>query len=575
MPNSIKGLILLGSSITLLIIFQFWSHITSLEIKQEVIESNTLQNLKMSIESKRIPCTQGIKTNVPVRLHNIDEAVTYKFSNSNHQHPINLSYHLIKDQKVFLFDGLRSPLNLDLAPKQGTIVYAIVQCPEEIGPYEIEFDLVQEGITWFSQIEFQTVKVKLEVNSLNLTSRVKALYFQNSDLMGTIEKKALEVLIKNKCEFMVSPGIKITGFCAGTAYPQIWIRDTYYISQIHSKYFSSDTIDLKPLLEFFLIKQNDDGSVPDWISSSGTSGKNTVSSDQEAYLILTAALIVLDSDNKDWLNHEVNGMPIIKRLNNTIEFIFTNKLSSKKSCITRGHTADWGDVSHEFSDHQAAKIHPNSIKTCGIYDQSLYIKALDALITLNTKANTSPLTIFKFKTYRNTLINFVQEHLWQPQKGFFRIHTHLSTLEHPFNEDETYAMVGNLMAIEAGILSEKLAKRSISTLLKLKSMYNCTTISTTLYPAYPDNFFKHPILQKKGSYQNGGQWDWLGAYLLPTLTKYIGLDQTKELLLEILNQEQIGEFYEWRACSGTPGGSPHYSGGAASILHAMHHLFKD
>jgi hypothetical protein len=64
---------------------------------------------------------------------------------------INLAYHLTNAAgNVVVWDGLRSPLSADVQPGSSLPVAAVVKVPLTPGTYTITFDLVQEGVTWFS-----------------------------------------------------------------------------------------------------------------------------------------------------------------------------------------------------------------------------------------------------------------------------------------------------------------------------------------------------------------------------------------------------------------------------------------
>jgi hypothetical protein len=65
---------------------------------------------------------------------------------------IVLAYHLYhagSDQAV-VFDGARTLLPRDLAPGDSVELDADVMAPKERGKYEVQFDLVQEGVAWFA-----------------------------------------------------------------------------------------------------------------------------------------------------------------------------------------------------------------------------------------------------------------------------------------------------------------------------------------------------------------------------------------------------------------------------------------
>src|SRR5262249_46185261 len=66
-------------------------------------------------------------------------------------HPFALSYHLEDaDGTSVTYDGPRTPLPLDLAPGNAIDLQAQIVAPRSQGSYVIEWDAVQETVTWFS-----------------------------------------------------------------------------------------------------------------------------------------------------------------------------------------------------------------------------------------------------------------------------------------------------------------------------------------------------------------------------------------------------------------------------------------
>ena len=89
----------------------------------------------------------GEAATVPVRLANIGERVW----SASGAHPFALSYHLSDaDGTPVTYDGPRTPLPRDLAPGGTVEVEAQVLAPREPGNYIVEWDEVQEQVTWFS-----------------------------------------------------------------------------------------------------------------------------------------------------------------------------------------------------------------------------------------------------------------------------------------------------------------------------------------------------------------------------------------------------------------------------------------
>jgi hypothetical protein len=64
---------------------------------------------------------------------------------------VNLSYHLYAaNGNVYVWDGLRTALPSAVAPGATVTVSAIVRVPNTAAQYRIAFDLVREGVAWFS-----------------------------------------------------------------------------------------------------------------------------------------------------------------------------------------------------------------------------------------------------------------------------------------------------------------------------------------------------------------------------------------------------------------------------------------
>jgi hypothetical protein len=64
---------------------------------------------------------------------------------------VNLAYHLYTaNGNVYVWDGLRTALPAAVPGGSGVTVNAIIKVPTVAGAYTVGFDLVQEGVTWFS-----------------------------------------------------------------------------------------------------------------------------------------------------------------------------------------------------------------------------------------------------------------------------------------------------------------------------------------------------------------------------------------------------------------------------------------
>lgn len=91
--------------------------------------------------------TAGQVASVPVTVTNAGRG-TFPVSSS---YPVNLGYHWYNSAgAAVVWDGARTKLPADLASGQSVSLTAQVTAPTTPGTYSLRFDLVQEGVTWFS-----------------------------------------------------------------------------------------------------------------------------------------------------------------------------------------------------------------------------------------------------------------------------------------------------------------------------------------------------------------------------------------------------------------------------------------
>ena len=103
----------------------------------------------------------GGTTTVPVRLQNTGDR-TWAASGP---HPFALSYHLEDASgKSVTYDGPRTPLPLDVAPGNAIDLQAQIVAPGSQGSYIIEWDGVQEAVTWFSWAGTPVARTNLTVH---------------------------------------------------------------------------------------------------------------------------------------------------------------------------------------------------------------------------------------------------------------------------------------------------------------------------------------------------------------------------------------------------------------------------
>jgi N-acetylmuramoyl-L-alanine amidase len=91
----------------------------------------------------------GQRVSFPFAVRNLSN---FTWSSSP-PHQVNLSYHIFdsRGRMVTALDGLRSPLPRNVAPGEVVDLTVTIQAPTTPGTYTIAFDMVHEGVSWFSQ----------------------------------------------------------------------------------------------------------------------------------------------------------------------------------------------------------------------------------------------------------------------------------------------------------------------------------------------------------------------------------------------------------------------------------------
>ncbi len=83
------------------------------------------------------------------------------------ERPVHVSYHWIQpaSRRVLILDGARTALPHDLAPGEAATVSAWVQVPALTGTLNLQWDLVQEGVTWFGERGNPVAEVSARITS--------------------------------------------------------------------------------------------------------------------------------------------------------------------------------------------------------------------------------------------------------------------------------------------------------------------------------------------------------------------------------------------------------------------------
>jgi hypothetical protein len=521
-------------------------------------QANADYNSWIEPEQRYLTAQVGDRVPFNLRIKNRGK----KAWSSEDEYPCFLSYHLYlrENYRTVRFDNRRFPLPDVIEPGQTFEMPIILRAPIEAQRYIIMFDMVREGQSWFRDYGSRTAVIRFDVSDKEWPEDNTKIQSSRQEITQLLKIIRL-TLDQNEVKFFGKRG-EISGFAAGMDYPQIWLRDANTILPA-SRYFYNRPF-LATWLEEHLAFQKENGSLEDWIDSRGKSDKNTTETDQESSAV-QAAYQIYSILGPEWLKNDIAGMTIIDRLEQALSFVIRNRWNERNGLLIGAHTADWGDVDMVDPDQEAIYTDERTQWTADIYDQSMFYEAC-----MNLSEMMKAVGNIKRKEFWQEKALGVQKntdkHLWQENKGFYRVHIHLNDLEHEFDEDDMFVMGGNTQAIISGLAGEKKSNRIIQEAIRRQESYKVSTLSGTILPPYPKNFFRHPLLDDPYEYQNGAQWDWFGARLIYAMFQR-GFSQTaKEKWLEIIgkNVENRG-FFEWDNKEGVGKGSDFYAGSAGSL----------
>lgn len=129
------------------------------------------------------------------------------------------------------------------------------------------------------------------------------------------------------------------------------------------------------------------------------------------------------------------------------------------------------------------------------------------------------------------------------------------------------------MAIEAGVLTGKEARRSLDHMEANVRAAGVASIGLALYPPYPEGFFKNPQLRDPYSYQNGGDWSWFGGRMIQQLIRLGYVEEAYRNLQPMVERVvRTGDFHEWWTRDNQPRGSAAFRGSAGVLGQAIEML---
>ena len=125
----------------------------ALQPRSELKLSASLQPLVASLSAR------------PNEVVNLDVRVKNE-SSISFQWDVALSYHVWSDSGLFKWDNHRASFVPPLSVGEERVMHMGVAAPEEPGRYDIELDVVWEGISWFRDRGGQTPRVPLDVGNV-------------------------------------------------------------------------------------------------------------------------------------------------------------------------------------------------------------------------------------------------------------------------------------------------------------------------------------------------------------------------------------------------------------------------
>lgn len=563
-----KKLASITSALLILLILAFLIH--RLRLKTIIPHLASPPSL-LHVEKKSLVGKAGERTELVITVLNKTKS-TWITQGKN---PIYLSYHLLDHRHHLLqFDNERFALPHQMRPGENTKIKVYVRNPLEPGVYFLEFDLVKEGAFWLKEKGYDPVVIKLEVLPFSFPEDFQSWTIMASPLTkiefsspyySTLWKLIRLTLQKNQVVF--SPGKeKVFGFKAGLDYPQIWLRDSTSLIPVISYLYPSPY--LKSWLEAHLGFQQEDGALFDWLDGNGHFGKNTTETDQESSAV-QAAFLVSQLIGHEWLTTDIKGKKLIERLENSLRFVLQNRWSTRFNLVQGAHTIDWGDVDLVDPDQQAIVADQRTRWTVDIYDQAMFYLACQNISILFSHLNLEEKSHFWAKI-ASQIKQGTQKWLWDEKRGYFIIHRHCDSWQHPFSEEDLFPVGGNIMAILAGLTSPQQTESIFSVIFKRKTKYNLPTVSATLLPPYPPHTFKHPLVDEPYEYQNGGQWDWWGGRLVLSLFHHGHSSKAKLSLAEIITQIMKNRaLFEWATKDGVAQGSDYFAASAGALGQAL------
>ena len=371
------------------------------------------------------------------------------------------------------------------------------------------------------------------------------------------------------------------GFNAGSGYSQIWARDMNTFIEVACEETNQTDIRNAILLFFALQQPNDemiDGYVlkPDftWYDNDPyyadaapdhVGFKNTVETDQESSLIQIVGKYIRKTGDTSILREDVAGRTVLERMDDMVDYLMRERYSEQYGLLFGAMTADWGDV--QPNDDFGCDMNELSSRAIDVYDNAMFLIALDYLQEMTDDAS----LLKKWKGIREQIAQNVRKYLWDAERKKFIPHLYIDPSPIPagFDENQIHYHGGTAVAIEAGLLSKEEIAVVNAQMLENVRLSGMPSIGLTLYPTYPEGFFRGGMA-KPYVYQNGGDWTWFGGRMIQQLVANGFVEEAYDEIRPMIDRVIKNQgFFEWYGMGGVPSGSGHFKGSAGVLAKAI------
>ena len=377
-----------------------------------------------------------------------------------------------------------------------------------------------------------------------------------------------------------------SGLDAGSGYKATWIRDMNTFIQVALGVNPPQRF-REALLTFFKL-QGPGGDIVDlyWprdpakpvnanyrtstLAPGLIADKNTVEIDQESSLVQAVAKYISATQDQTILEERIAGTTVRERLARALQYLLTERFDREHGLVWSATRADWGDVQPESP--RGVRLDASSHRALSIYDNAMLVIAINDYLQLPGQHARE---IAHWKKTRDGLKTNIRRHLWDAKRHKFIPHVYLAGSPFPaeFDENAIFFHGGTAVAIEAGLLTRREVLYSLDQMRADVQAAGAASIGLTLYPPYPQGYFKNPQLRDPYSYQNGGDWSWFGGRMIQQLVRFGYIAEAyRDLKPMVERVVRTGGFHEWWTRDNQPRGSGDFRGSAGVLGEAIEML---